>query len=303
MKKVERINIKCETCQKDFLVRKKQLPRKRFCSVECQNKNVSKINKKELDTNQIKFFRENSIMSDRELSEHLPISESTISKMRDRYNIPHNKEGQRKGFDNTKQLLGFKRYFDINGHPMKGKRHKPETILKLSLNHPNFKGERHPMYGKKHKPESIEKMVKNHKGMIGRHQSEEMKRKYRLKRVGWVFPNKDSSIEIRIQNFLKDLKIEFFKHYHISEIERAYQCDIFIKPNIIIECDGDYWHGNENNPKFKVLNERQIKQRELDFKRDVELIKKGYKVIRLWESYINKMSKEDFESLMSKVIP
>ena len=58
-----------------------------------------------------------------------------------------------------------------------------------------------------------------------------------------MLPVKDTSIELKIQNYLKELGITFFTHQYIKEIEHGYQCDIFIPSmNLVIECDGDYWH-------------------------------------------------------------
>ena len=108
-----------------------------------------------------------------------------------------------------------------------------------------------------------------------------------------VFPTKDTKIEIKIQNFLKQLGIEFFTHQYMK-IEHSYQCDIFIPSrNLIIEVDGCYWHGCKicNKKPHKNL-EKQIEKDKL---RTQQLLEKGYKVLRLWEHDINKMSLEDFK--------
>ena len=52
--------------------------------------------------------------------------------------------------------------------------------------------------------------------------------------------------------------------------------------DLVIECDGDYWH------KYLVC-------REIDNIRTGELIQKGFKVLRLWEREIKVMSLNDFE--------
>ena len=94
----------------------------------------------------------------------------------------------------------------------------------------------------------------------------------------------ETKIEIKIQTYLKELGIEFFTHEYIKEIRHSYQCDIFIPSlNMVIECDGDYWH------KYPTGTE-------LDHIRTKELIEKGFKVLRLWEREINKMSVEDFKN-------
>lgn len=108
------------------------------------------------------------------------------------------------------------------------------------------------------------------------------KKRLKEKRKYQVTPIKDSSIEVKIQNFLKELKIEFFTHQYIK-IEHGYQCDILIPSiNLVIECDGDYWH------KYPV-------GREIDNIRTKELINKGFKVLRLWEHEIKTMNIDQFQ--------
>ena len=101
-------------------------------------------------------------------------------------------------------------------------------------------------------------------------------RKYQVLQI------KDTSIEVKIQNFLKKLGVKFFTHQYIKEIEHGYQCDILI-PSVktIIECDGDYWHNYPNG-------------NEIDHIRTKELLDNGFKVIRLWEREINEMSLAKF---------
>ena len=79
-------------------------------------------------------------------------------------------------------------------------------------------------------------------------------------------------------------------------IEHAYQCDILIpSKNLIIECDGDYWHGNNELYDDTKLSKRIIDGRELDKIRTLELIEKGFKVLRLWGSEIKLMDISEFE--------
>lgn len=97
-----------------------------------------------------------------------------------------------------------------------------------------------------------------------------------------VTPIKDTTIEIKIQNFLKELNIEFLTHQYMK-IKHGYQCDILIPSmDLVIECDGDYWH---NYPAG--LNKDHI--------RTNELIKSGFKVLRLWERDIRKMKLDDMK--------
>ena len=100
-----------------------------------------------------------------------------------------------------------------------------------------------------------------------------------------IMPKKDTSIEIRIQGFLKELGIEFFTHQYMK-IEHGYQCDILIPSmKLVIECDGNYWH------KYPI-------GMEIDHLRTSELIEKGFKVLRLWESEIKVLDKKKMQKII-----
>ena len=142
-------------------------------------------------------------------------------------------------------------------------------------------GKNNPFYGKKHTEKSLRKMSKSQTKYFKEHP--EALKKFKEIRKNQIFPKIDSSIEVKIQNFLKKLGIEFFTHQYMK-IEHGYQCDILIPSmNIVIECDGDYWH------KYPIGLEK-------DHIRTKELIAKGFKVLRLWEFEINEMSIKQFEN-------
>ena len=82
-------------------------------------------------------------------------------------------------------------------------------------------------------------------------------------------PNKDTKIELIVENWLIENKIKYNKQMPIEGI-----CiPDFIVGNKLIFCDGDYWH---NLPKT-------LKK---DKKVNIELKKNGYEIIRLWEHEI-----------------
>jgi G:T-mismatch repair DNA endonuclease (very short patch repair protein) len=146
--------------------------------------------------------------------------------------------------------------------------------------------------GKQKSPEHIKKVADFHRG---RKRSKETCERKRQDRAKQIIPTQDTSIEIKIQNLLSLLHIEYIAHKYISEIEHNYRCDIFIPEQegitqkTIIECDGDYWHGNPYFYPEEKLNHKQIGQRERDEFRTKELIEKGFRVIRIWEHEIKKM--------------
>lgn len=122
--------------------------------------------------------------------------------------------------------------------------------------------------------------------MKGRKQSNYQKmicsRKLKETRKNQIFPVKDTSIEVKMQNFLKELGINFFTHCYIKEIEHGYQCDIMIpaQPGItkktIIECFGDYWH---DYPLARAIDNQRCK----------ELRNNGWRVLCFWECEIKPM--------------
>jgi very-short-patch-repair endonuclease len=105
-----------------------------------------------------------------------------------------------------------------------------------------------------------------------------------------VTPVKDTTIEVQIQNYLRELGFDFFTHQFRNEIEHRYQCDIFVPLlNLVIECDGDYWH------KYPI-------GKDIDHVRTKELLEKGFRVLRLWENDIRKMSVDDLKGRIDLTI-
>lgn len=87
-----------------------------------------------------------------------------------------------------------------------------------------------------------------------------------------VQKDSDTDIEIIMENWLIEQNILYEKQKAIKGIS---VCDFFVSPNIIIYCDGDYWH---NIPKVKQRDEWI----------DRQLLKNGYTVYRLKGSDIKK---------------
>ena len=118
----------------------------------------------------------------------------------------------------------------------------------------------------------------------------EIRKKAKESRAKVITPMKDTSIEVKLQNFLKQLNIEFYPHQYMKEITHAYQCDILIPSlNLVIECDGDYWH---NYPFGK----------DLDHIRTKELKEAGFNILRLWERDIKIIDLISFKEILERLI-
>jgi len=152
--------------------------------------------------------------------------------------------------------------------------------------------------GKKLSVETRAKISKNRKGIKiseeavkrgiatkkanGYRLSEETKRKIGAANKGNIprIPDKDTKIEVKMQNELSERGYGYYKHYPILG-----QPDIaFPDKKIAIFCDGCYWHSCN---KCNIKNTRK----NANFNRDKEvgeyLRAQGWFVLRYWEHEIN----------------
>ena len=169
---------------------------------------------------------------------------------------------------------------------MSGKKHTKSTIKKISdtkiREYKEGKVKLSSSCFKKGYKFWLGKKRLNMEGKNNPSKRKEVREKLRKHRATQVFPTKDTKIEVKIQNFLKRLGVKFFTHQYMK-IEHGYQCDILIPSmNMVIECDGDYWH------KYPIGTK-------LDHTRTKELLKEGFKVLRLWEREINNLSLKKFK--------
>ena len=86
-----------------------------------------------------------------------------------------------------------------------------------------------------------------------------------------------SGLDIQLYEHLRDLQVNYVPQKPIGH----YIVDALIMPNIVIEADGDYWHGHE---RFKPLNAHQKHRQSHDKAKNTYLTNHGYIVIRIWES-------------------
>ena len=155
------------------------------------------------------------------------------------------------------------------------------TRLKMSASHKGYKwsnkskeknrlshtGEKNHFFGKRHNKQTILKIKKS--------------RQY-IK-----MPNKDTIPELKVQKILKDNKILFEKHKIILG-----RPDVFVKPNICIFVDGDYWHANPiKYKKDDIISKSHYSTASKIWARDKKITNKlnldGYNVVRIWENDIN----------------
>jgi G:T-mismatch repair DNA endonuclease (very short patch repair protein) len=97
---------------------------------------------------------------------------------------------------------------------------------------------------------------------------------------------KPSKLEIKLRNILDDLGIEYEPSFLIKP---KFIVDIRIG-NLIIQADGEYWHGH---PRFYPLTKRQEDQQKRDRSQDKYLQTCGYTVIRIWDRDVTKENIEE----------
>jgi len=115
-------------------------------------------------------------------------------------------------------------------------------------------------------------------------------------RVNVIFPLKDSWPERLLQQVLEKNQVRFEKHKKILG-----QPDIFIKPNICIFADGDYFHANPQKYKAydRILGGVYAKDKWARDKRITKNLQKmGYKVLRFWEYDIKNNLQECFYKIV-----
>lgn len=188
-------------------------------------------------------------------------TEETIQKMRDA------KRGKHISAKHKKALLEGKRRANAQGMPLEIRKKIAQSLLG------------HPVSDKMR--EKARQRLLGNKMRLGKYHSDETKKKIMRKRLQQIFPTKDTEIERILQTKLAEKGVSFEKHVPIYSARC--QPDIFIKPNICIFADGDYWHNLTN------VAEKDKRQNE------------GYRVLRFWEHEIMGDADKCIQSIINEL--
>lgn len=105
--------------------------------------------------------------------------------------------------------------------------------------------------------------------------------------------HKATKIEIKISEYLESENIEFIKNMKINYFYVDFYLPLY---NIVLECDGDYWHSNPKFYKNKNLTDVQIKNLDRDKRKNKMLEDNKIKYLRFWEYDIhNNFDKVKYE--------
>jgi len=270
-------------------------------------------------------------------------------------NIPHNLGKKHSKETRKKISKHHREYYaDATKNPMYGKQHSEKTRRKIGKRRTGkthtektkkkmsemHKGEKNAFFGKTHSEEvkqklrlSLKKRLEENPALrellslrgkqltgsknpfFGKKHTEEAKQKFREIRAKLVIPSKDTTGEIILQMLCKTAGIQFLKHKNFDLGFQHHQVDLFIKPNICLEVDGDYWHANPNehkrqgrihagfkpehplpSPKNKKMTAKD--KWKLDKKVTRALVSQDNIVIRFWQSELE----ENPEKCIQKII-
>lgn len=171
---------------------------------------------------------------------------------------------------------------------------------------PDVSGSKNPMFGKPSWNYGLTKennlSLKNSGKKISKNKKEEWLNKTPEEKQkvidrlngSMIQTKKPTKIEIKMMEFLKNEKIKFIQNYKI----KGFLVDFYLpKYNLVIECDGDYWHANPDFMFDKELTEPQIRNIDRDRRKNEMLINEGINFFRFWERDIN----NNFSSIEKKI--
>lgn len=177
-----------------------------------------------------------------------------------------------------------------SGNPFFGKSHSKETIKKIVEGNEKYFSN----------PENIKKLSEIAKKVQNKLLNENPEKYIEQRRKAAIISNqnqmryKKTAPEMVFENILKQNFIE----YEYSPILDKYQYDFKIKnKRILIEVDGDYWHGNPE--MYEEFNHIQLSKKKRDKEKEEFAKKHNFKLFRIWESDLT--NKEKIRILIEKI--
>jgi very-short-patch-repair endonuclease len=177
-------------------------------------------------------------------------------------------------------------------------------------------GEKNGFYGKSHNRESVDVIIQKNKIWFGNlterdrnsirkkmsdGQKKSMKnnpshyrkiksKAARVSHISQFYNKKMNKIETKVYDYVKSIN----SSVKFSVMLASYQFDFGIKDKkILIEVDGDYWHGNpkyynkDGSGGLKVLNGVQLAKISKDEEKMKWATSRGFTVLRIWEDEVN----------------
>lgn len=104
-----------------------------------------------------------------------------------------------------------------------------------------------------------------------------------------------NKLELLGNTILDDIGIEYHSQYLLFD---KFLVDVYIpEQNVVIQWDGDYWHGHPTKLKNGIPDKRQKNRMDLDKSQDLYMKKAGCIVLRFWESEVKKHKDKIYEDI------
>jgi very-short-patch-repair endonuclease len=101
-------------------------------------------------------------------------------------------------------------------------------------------------------------------------------------------------------NFLDKLGVKYVYQFEAKDIKRFF--DFYLPDeNLILEIDGDFWHGNPEKYDKDELRGHQKRAQRVDEHKTKWALLHGMPILRFWESDIRKNPKKVMEILKEEV--
>jgi very-short-patch-repair endonuclease len=121
-----------------------------------------------------------------------------------------------------------------------------------------------------------------------RNNSEDWIKSNRIKNLNQLNKIGLNRLELAGRKLLQEMGIDFLEQQLVCE---KYVVDVLIpSKNIVIQWDGDYWHGHPKNLKSGIPNQLQRANIEKDIRVNKSLLNNGYKVLRFWQNDVDNNS-------------
>jgi len=111
-----------------------------------------------------------------------------------------------------------------------------------------------------------------------------------------ILKGNPSKLEYIFADILTSIGVVFIHQYHVD----GFDYDFYIPDkNLLIEIDGDYWHGNPTI--YTELNNIQKKNKGLDKLKGIHANKRAINLVRFWEHDINNNRLEVIQKLIENL--
>jgi very-short-patch-repair endonuclease len=297
----------CEICYKTYNAKKKN---QKYCGVECQHNSYRKIKVERVKTTCLYCGKELLVLPNKLLNgkgkycnrdckdshqkilylgENNPAYGTPISDEHKKSISTHMKKLWTNEEYRNKMKKYLHNFFELNKYHFgtdeisKNKR-KSTMIKRYGVPH-NWNGK----YGERNcDKKTLEKYGKTSIQMLTEYSN---------------YYGKKTDIESLFEDILQELEIPYQLKFRIYDKEKIdfwfKEYDFLIlNTNILIEVDGDYWHGNKKI--FEQLSDFQKSVQENDKIKEMFAKKNGYEIVRFWGSDIKK-NYEEVKNTIKKI--